>query len=497
LNRDDNSDPHCQACGRTLRIRDAVARGRWCKECYEARSGPPADFLREVERALDDEILTAEEESDLVKAAEALGIEPWAIVSRRPELEEQLEVARVNAGRLPDLIDAEVRLGDGEKAHLAVEAELLREKVETVHRGGGSGFSFKIAPGVRYRTSSYRGRTVEVGTYLAAADRGRLVVTSERTLFLGSKETVEIPHKKLLALTPYRGAVQVHASGRKHAPLFRLMQPHLLIATVNATAQRLTSGEPRTQALASTPNYAEAPIAASVRLAGPVATEPIASSASSPVELAVPAAVSQASERLPRRSPNRGARLGEADLTAEFRDALDAMLPSGWTRRTHGMVFSPQQWPRKSGGVDVIVDGPNGRALFFELKFRGDNLFNCPWDLAKMGLASATLACEHAYLLAGAETTEWQQPGGEFFSDNTWPFAAYTGGAHEAAWHRWLCSEQLPAPKELPAEVTTALVTARQCMIEGREWELRLVEVAASENSLRDATRWIQQLSQR
>ena len=52
------------------------------------------------------------------------------------------------------------------------------------YRGGSSGVSIPIGLGMRYRTSSSRGRSVVVGTELVEEDQGQLTITSVRSVFV-------------------------------------------------------------------------------------------------------------------------------------------------------------------------------------------------------------------------------------------------------------------------------------------------------------------------
>jgi hypothetical protein len=120
-------------------------------------------------------------------------------------------------------------------------AALMKEVTMREFRGGSSGFSFRIAKGVRYRTGSFRGHSVVVGTQLQVADTGVLAVTSTRIVFLGSRKTVEIPYSKLVGLEVFTDGIRFSASNRQNAPLFRLESGDVVGATVNTAVQRLDS----------------------------------------------------------------------------------------------------------------------------------------------------------------------------------------------------------------------------------------------------------------
>ena len=74
--------------------------------------------------------------------------------------------------------------------------------------------SFKVAPGVRYRTSGSRGRSVVVGTSLEPADDGVLSLTSSRVVFQGDRKTVE---SRLDRLTSVESTTTVYESASRTA----------------------------------------------------------------------------------------------------------------------------------------------------------------------------------------------------------------------------------------------------------------------------------------
>ena len=84
---------------------------------------------------------------------------------------------------------------------------------------------------------------VVVGTGLEVADRGMLTITSQRSVFTGARQSIEMAHSKLLNLSLYKDGVQFHMSNRKDPPLFRLKQDESeLVASIeNAASQQLVS----------------------------------------------------------------------------------------------------------------------------------------------------------------------------------------------------------------------------------------------------------------
>lgn len=197
-------------------------------------------FLLLVDTGLEDDILTAAEESSVLSAGSLLGIGPARLASEFPDLLDRLVVACVNDGRIPRLDDCPVPLKRGEVGHATVAAELLKEVAVSEWQGRSSGVSFRIASGVRYHVGSTRGRSVVVGSRIEVADSGMLTVTSQRAVFQGSKRSLEFAYPKLLDITPYSDGVRLAVSNRQTPSIFRIPRGSQgVVATINAAAALL------------------------------------------------------------------------------------------------------------------------------------------------------------------------------------------------------------------------------------------------------------------
>jgi hypothetical protein len=167
------------------------------------------------EDALADDILTVSEDRQLDQLLKRLDIE----LTR--ELTIRLVLAEVNDNRLPVASDVPIILRTNEKPHLCLGAGLIGDVTRTRYRGGSRGVSVPIGLGIRVRTGSYSGRAVS-RTTAEVVDRGTLVVTSERVVFVGGKNTIEMALKKLVSLNAGSNEVQFHVSNRQKASTFRI-----------------------------------------------------------------------------------------------------------------------------------------------------------------------------------------------------------------------------------------------------------------------------------
>lgn len=276
----------CEICGRGLSTMQRVRGQRLCDSCAAAAKtardqalaeypaaltaaieagasgGPQVDRLRRLElaittgganvddqrlafyrsyldHALADEILTADEESRIMSVGEALYPDRATFQSTLAPYRDQLFVAMVNDGRLPQSTDSDMVLKKGEVVHLVEPATLLKEVIQREFQMGSRGYSFRVMKGVSYRIGSSRGRMVEVGRSFEDVDQGQLTVTSQRAVYTGLRKTIEMPYTKVLDLNVYTDAIQVHLSNRQNPPTFRVSSGTLVAAAINAALQRM------------------------------------------------------------------------------------------------------------------------------------------------------------------------------------------------------------------------------------------------------------------
>jgi hypothetical protein len=199
-----------------------------------------ADTFRKLAAGmLHDDSLTQDEETTLMSAATALGIDPARFSTDFPGLFDKLLVARVNDGRLPTLDSCGIILKKGEVAHMEVTAHLLKWQTVREWQGSSSGFSFRVAKGVRYHTGGTRGHLVSKGQTLVPDDTGTLTVTSLRAVYSGSKRALEFAYPKLLDVQVYSDGVRLSVSNRQQPSTFTLVTPDAVAAVINAAAQKL------------------------------------------------------------------------------------------------------------------------------------------------------------------------------------------------------------------------------------------------------------------
>ncbi len=188
---------------------------------------------------LDDDILSAAEESQLIAVMDALGIDQAQLASRCPDVMSRILVGKYQDGRLPIEPHPQLLAKRGEIVHAEIDAVLLKEVVHREYRGGGAGISFPIFPGVRMGTGGFRARSVVVGTSLEAADEGVLSFTNSRAVFQGAKRTLEFRYEKMTGVEAYTDGLRMSVSNRQAASLFRVQDGQAACALVLVAAQRV------------------------------------------------------------------------------------------------------------------------------------------------------------------------------------------------------------------------------------------------------------------
>jgi hypothetical protein len=155
--------------------------------------------------------------------AHARAIAAW---QKEQSLADQLaSVARAAASgsiTVPGVI-----LKTGEVGLWSAPASLIEPRVQQGHyEGRSSGVSLHIAKGVNYRVGAFRGHYVPGPELQTPVDRGQAFVTSQRTVFIGSRTTREWLYGKLIGVDSSSDdhTVLLHVSNRQKVSGLSLAQ---------------------------------------------------------------------------------------------------------------------------------------------------------------------------------------------------------------------------------------------------------------------------------
>jgi len=132
-----------------------------------------------------------------------------------------------------------ILLHKNEIALLAIPAKLAEDRTSSRYVGGSSGVSVPMGYGMRFRVGSYRGHSIQQ-EHLVTVDTGTFIVTTQRLVFSGVKQSVTIQANKVLSTTVYKDGVSLQSETRKKREVLLCDNPQLantfvLIATQIAT----------------------------------------------------------------------------------------------------------------------------------------------------------------------------------------------------------------------------------------------------------------------
>lgn len=85
------------------------------------------------------------------------------------------------------------------------------------YQGGSRGVSVRVAKGVTYRVGAHRGTFVQGDEVPTLIDEGVGVITNQRAVFQGSKQTREWAFAKLIGVQHDAGLTMLHVSNRQKA----------------------------------------------------------------------------------------------------------------------------------------------------------------------------------------------------------------------------------------------------------------------------------------
>lgn len=123
----------------------------------------------------------------------------------------------------PSSADAPVMLKAGETWWQAFDVELVEDRVQTSRMSGHQGISIPVAS-IGGRSISYSvgasKEHVNRTTVATVVDQGRLVITSQRMVYFGAKQTREFLFSKFIGIEwPGPGQIAIAVSNRKTVTL--------------------------------------------------------------------------------------------------------------------------------------------------------------------------------------------------------------------------------------------------------------------------------------
>jgi len=138
----------------------------------------------------------------------------------------EIPITRISedeAKALEDLVlqtaiqDSSIKLHDQERIILKLDGIQLLEFKNINNKGIYQGISLRVMDGLSYRIGEFSRKQKQV---LTSIDFGELIFTSNRVIFLGAKESLELYLKKLLSVNIAGKMLEIDQTGRSKVIFF-------------------------------------------------------------------------------------------------------------------------------------------------------------------------------------------------------------------------------------------------------------------------------------
>jgi len=96
--------------------------------------------------------------------------------------------------------------------YLFENVELFEQKIHTKYVGGSDGFSVRIAKGLYYRKSTFRGKPIKE-TSLDLTEIGTFALTNKHLYFAGDLKNFRIRFDKIISVNPYTDGIGIQKDG--------------------------------------------------------------------------------------------------------------------------------------------------------------------------------------------------------------------------------------------------------------------------------------------
>ncbi len=177
-----------------------------------------------VSKALEDDVLTAEEEQSLVQVKDALELSQEQLDKNGAYLKlvKATIIRELLEGKIPQVakIDGNIpfNLQKNEQiVWLFNDAKYYEERTYTRYGGAYSGVSIRVMKGVYYRTGAFKGNPV-VTSNIVHIDDGQVAITDKHIYFAGSKKAFRVPYNKIVAFKPYNDGLGIQRDAQSAKP---------------------------------------------------------------------------------------------------------------------------------------------------------------------------------------------------------------------------------------------------------------------------------------
>jgi hypothetical protein len=180
-----------------------------------------AGWGQAIDGVLEDGVLSSDEEGRLVAIAKATGIDQANAGSLWTRLVKAAVLRDVMEGKVPERVAVEGHHANLMKAERPVwlfnGVRYYEERTYRSFKGVSHGLSIRIAKGVYYRPSAFRGSPVET-TKLVQVDSGQVLVTSHHIYFLGTRKRLRVPYRKIVSVEPFKDGIGIQRDAMTARP---------------------------------------------------------------------------------------------------------------------------------------------------------------------------------------------------------------------------------------------------------------------------------------
>lgn len=189
-----------------------------------ARRFSPVAWGRAVDEALEDGLLSQDEEASLGRFMQHFDLSQSQLDGngRYTKLVQAGVLRDVMDGHLPDRMDFGGRLPfnlmkSEDMIWIFHDAKYYKTKTEREFRGSSLGVSVRVASGVYLRPSQFRGRSHSREVTIHA-DTGMLGVTTKHLYFHGERERFRVRHDKIVSFEPFTDGLGIMRDNLRAKP---------------------------------------------------------------------------------------------------------------------------------------------------------------------------------------------------------------------------------------------------------------------------------------
>jgi hypothetical protein len=209
----------------------------------ELRSLTVRGFTSAIDTALEDHLLTVEEEDRLDALLAEFGLATSEL--ERPAHERLVKGAilrDLDHGKAPERVNIEghipLNLTRDEKLIWVFQnATYFVSRTKTTYHGASHGVSVRLAKGLYYRTSAFKGHPVRT-EYLSEEGTGLLAVTNRAVYFYSPLKSFKLLSKKIIAVDAFSDSISITPDGANPKPrIFQLDDPWFAANVINRLNQ--------------------------------------------------------------------------------------------------------------------------------------------------------------------------------------------------------------------------------------------------------------------